>query len=477
MEEKNQFKKQFAELIALNLLCFMIILAICCIFIFTYVRNNTYRSIDIELEKSLNKIMSFDYDNRTNSSIINELEDIENEIFKGPYREKIDLRPLEILEERLLDSEDEDGSISAEQKENDKGYLITREIGNPNVIVILRDSDGNIINTSELGRMGEIAKSIPFDNTRMNEIYEVEIESGSTYYYRMITSEFETEKQDSLGTKYVQILINVDSEKALVDRIFRMIMTTLAVGAILSAGASYLLSKNNIKEIQSNLDKQTEFVQNASHELRTPLTIIQAKQELLLQEPNAKIVDKSEDIVLTLNETKRLSKLIKDLMLLTRSDSKTVKLNKESVKIDDYLSNLVEPYKEVAELQNKKISLDLNFNSEIDIDTSKIYQLMIILLDNAIKYTEEGDTIEVRSSADGNKCTIEVADTGIGISDEGIKRVFERFYREDKARSRETGGSGLGLSIAKVIVQEHGGTIKASHNNPKGTIFTIKLPR
>ncbi len=219
-----------------------------------------------------------------------------------------------------------------------------------------------------------------------------------------------------------------------------------------------------------------EFVQNVSHELRTPLTIIQAKQELLLQEPNEKIIDKSEDIVLTLNETKRLSKLVKDLLILSRADNNKTGLQKENVNIDDYIKEIVAPYSEIAEMEKKEVILNLEYKMDVNIDTNKIYQLMIILLDNAIKYTEENDKIEIKTYSKDNKCIIEVKDTGIGISDEGLKRIFERFYREDRARNRETGGTGLGLSIANVIVSEHGGTIKASHNNPKGTIFTIRLP-
>ena len=128
-------------------------------------------------------------------------------------------------------------------------------------------------------------------------------------------------------------------------------------------------------------------------------------------------------------------------------------------------------------MQEKNIILNLQYKNEINIDTNRIYQLMIILLDNAIKYTEKKDSIEIKTYSKDNKCIIEVKDTGIGVSDEGLKRIFERFYREDKARSRETGGSGLGLSIASFIVNAHGGIIKASHNTPKGTIFTIKLPK
>jgi len=464
MEEKEELNKQFVKLICLNILCFMIILAICGVFIFTYVRNSTYKVIDDELVRSVERIKEFDYS-------------MENKRIEN-------YEILDIIGEKIAEIESYEAGLFGSQEENQdennkstlKDFMLSKKVRNPNAIVILRDEDGSILNESELGRIGDVAQNIPFDKEKLGQIYEVAVANGKDYYYRMISSEIDTLDSSTFGTRYVQILINVDSEKAVIEQDFKIILTTILIGSLLSILASYLLSKNNLKDIQNNIEKQTEFVQNASHELRTPLTIIQAKQELLLQEPNAKIVDKSEDIALTLSETKRLSKLVKDLMVLTRSNN-NAKLNKENVNIDEYLTNLVQPYTEIAKMQNKTINLNLKYNSDIDIDTSKIYQLMIILLDNAIKYTEEGDTIEVRSLQEGNKCVIEVADTGIGISDEGLKRVFERFYREDKARNRSTGGSGLGLSIASVIVKEHGGQIKASHNSPKGTVFSVKLPR
>ena len=126
---------------------------------------------------------------------------------------------------------------------------------------------------------------------------------------------------------------------------------------------------------------------------------------------------------------------------------------------------------------NFSIKFDLKYEKDLEIDVNKIQQLLIILLDNALKYTESGDTIEIASFIKDGKCNIEVRDTGIGISDKGLKEIFNRFYREDAARNRETGGSGLGLSIADTIVKAHNGNIKASHNIPKGTIFTIRLPK
>ncbi len=347
------------------------------------------------------------------------------------------------------------------------------DIPNPRIIDIQRDENGNIINQDEIGIFYEnYISEIKFNTNNLDEIVEICI--NNKYYYRMLT--FKTTDENN-ETKYIQLLVNIDSEKNILDNFLQVLSIGIVVTVILAIIASYILSKKTLKPIILSWQKQTEFVQNASHELRTPLTIIQAKQELLLQEPNSKIIDKSEEIRLTLNETKRLTKLTKDLMMLARADSNNIQLSKEAINIDNFLKEISMPYIEFAALQNKKLNLNLNYKNEIQIDSSRIHELIVILLDNAIKYTKEGDTIEIATFLKDNKCVIEVKDTGIGISDEGKKHIFERFYREDKARSRQTGGTGLGLSIAYFIVEAHGGTIKVEDNIPKGAIFEIKLPK
>lgn len=261
------------------------------------------------------------------------------------------------------------------------------------------------------------------------------------------------------------------SLKSLKKKLFNISLVILVTSAV----ASYILSKKTLKPIFTAFVKQTEFVQNAAHELRTPLTIIQAKQQLLLKEPESKIIDKSEDIRLTINETRRLTKLIKELMILATADSNQLQIKKELKDIDELIKEVVTPYMEYAEMQNKELLLELKCNKKINIDINKITQLMVILLDNAIKYTKEGEKIKVNTYYKDGKCTIEVIDEGIGISDEQKKHIFERFYRADKARTRETGGTGLGLAIAQTIVKVHGGTIKVYNNEPKGTKFVIKI--
>lgn len=370
---------------------------------------------------------------------------------------------------QILDTKPKPTAQPAQDKMNKE----PKNNNNPRIIYIKRDINGNVINQEEMGSFYDnYIEQTKFDSSNLDKIVEVTV--NNSYTYRSITFATTDENGEEV---YVQLLINIDSEKNILENFFSILSLGIVVTIILAIFASYILSKNTLKPIIDSWRKQTEFVQNASHELRTPLTIIQAKQELLLQEPESKIIDKSEDIRLTLNETKRLSKLTKDLMLLARADSNQIKLNKEEVDIDQLIREITVPYKDYAAMQEKTISLKLSYSNMITVDTEKIHQLLVILLDNAIKYTKEGEEIEVLTYSKDNKCVIEVRDTGIGISKQGKKHIFERFYREDKARSRKTGGTGLGLSIAYFIVESHGGTIKVEDNEPKGSVFIIKFPK
>ena len=370
-----------------------------------------------------------------------------------------------------------DITVNGENSEISTDELINRakdkieKIANPRIITILRDNNGNVIATSiKYKYFLDYIKTGEFSPKNVNIIYEIEV--NSKYYYRATTYEWNT----SNGEKYfIDILVNINSEKEIMDNFGKILLISTGIVIIISIILSWFLAKKSIEPFVTAYEKQTEFVQNASHELRTPLTIIQAKQELLLQYPESKIIDKSEDIVLSLNETRRLSKMVKELMDLARVDNKKNKLNKEMINMNQLIKETIPPYKELAELQNKKMDIKINCESYQNVDKNKIKQLLVILLDNALKYTEEKDEISINIHTHDEKLFIIIKDTGIGISDEGLKHIFERFYREDKARSREKGGTGLGLSIAHTIVVNHGGSIKISHNKPKGTIVTIKI--
>lgn len=443
MNEQENLKKQLFTHMFYNLLVVASILTIFGILVIVMFNTITYSSLDKELIETANIYIE-------NEKIMNDI---------SQYFAKEKYPNIQTFEKDLRDIRD---------------YNLSRKVNNPKYTVIVRDAALNIVNTNDLGRYYEDYENyIKFDSSNLEKVYNLKIRNN--FNYRAINVKLDSSEPEDV--RYIQLLVNIDSEKLLTDAFTDVIISSVAVGIILSIIASYILAKRTLIPAAETIKKQTEFVQNASHELRTPLTIIQAKQELLLREPNAKIIDKSEDISLTLNETKRLAKLTKDLMILASAYSNNMVLEKELVNIDKLIENTVKPYTEMVSLEEKELKLNLKCEKNINVDVNKIQQMLIILLDNAIKYTEKGNIIEICTSLKDSKCIIEVKDTGIGISDEGLKQVFNRFYREDRARNRETGGSGLGLSIADTIIKAHGGTIKASHNSPKGTVFTVKLPK
>ena len=432
MNEQKFLRTQLFKYIKSNLLNLIIVFLLFGFFMIFLVRKITFNSVNIELKENVRSI----------KKVLREIDNFE----VGKEKEEID---------------------------EFQKYNIFGSITNPKLLCILRDEDGEILATNINYSSNNSFDDFEFDDENIDKFYIVVV--NDEYFYKGITIDLSDVTKTTTG--YVELLLNIDLEKELTKSYESIVIWSVIFGIGISIIASIIISKKSLSPVEEMLKKQEEFVQNVSHELRTPLTIIQAKQELLLSEPNAKIIDKLEDISISLNETKRMSKLTKDLMILSRGDSKQLELNKEEIFIDEFIENIGKTYREIIEVQKKKFNLDLNYKKVISIDTNRIYQVIVILLDNAIKYTEVGDEISIKTYLKDGKCVIEVIDTGIGISDEAIKHVFERFYREDNARSRETGGSGLGLSIADMIVSKHGGTIKASHNGSKGTIFTIKLPR
>ena len=236
------------------------------------------------------------------------------------------------------------------------------------------------------------------------------------------------------------------------------------------------MSRLTMRPILRSWERQTEFVGNAAHELRTPLTIIQNKLELLLTKPNDKIIDQAENIAIANSESQRLQKLTQDLLALARSDSNTVQTNFEVTRLARFMTDIVEPYSEIAASQGKSLSLTPVTDFKATLDQNLIHQLMNILIDNALKYSPQGRAITISARLVGRKWQLIVADQGIGIQAGDRRRIFDRFYRVDTSRSRQTGGNGLGLSIAQWIVGLHHGTIVVKDNLPQGTQFVATFP-
>lgn len=346
---------------------------------------------------------------------------------------------------------------------------------NPRIIVLDWTKDGELVNQNEIGSLfyENYLQDYELDLTHINQFTNIIV--NAQYHFRYLL--FKNDTEDNEEVAYTQLIINTDAEQTILNNFGKLMVICSSIFIILSISASYLLSKKMMKPIISSWNKQAEFVENASHELRTPLTIIQNKLELLLTEPDEKIINKFENIALSLSETRRLSKLTSDLLTLARADSTETELTKQTIQFDSFVKSVCAPYIEIAESQEKHFWLNLNSKVTFEADDVRLHQLFVIFLDNALKYTGEHDSIGVKTYMEDQKVVFEVTDTGIGINEKNMNSIFERFYREDKARSRETGGVGLGLSIAQWIVTKHGGTISVFKNQHKGTTFKVKLPK
>ncbi|MGE5631504.1 MAG: two-component system histidine kinase PnpS [Caulobacteraceae bacterium] len=229
---------------------------------------------------------------------------------------------------------------------------------------------------------------------------------------------------------------------------------------------------------QEKLDTmRKEFVANVSHELRTPLTTIKSYTETLL-DGAVENKDYTINFLKVINsESERMTRLVKDLLQLSKLDYDKMEWNMKRLNIQNILQDCVYKMDISAKQKNQTLTFETKGEiPEIKGDKDRIEQVFINIISNAIKYTPEEGKIHVSAGTNGNSAEIRIADTGMGIPKEDIPRLFERFYRVDKARSRAMGGTGLGLSIAKNIVEAHKGTIKIESEYGKGTEVIINFP-
>ncbi len=234
---------------------------------------------------------------------------------------------------------------------------------------------------------------------------------------------------------------------------------------------------NSMSEKIEALDKaRSQFVSNASHELKTPLSTMKILIETLLyQDPVDPAMTK--DFLGDVNkEIDRLNRIVSDLLTLVNMDSGGTKLNLADLSLNALLEEQVKRLLPLARENGIEINLEMKEEVAVSGDSLKLQQVIYNVIDNAIKYTPRGGEVETTLTRSGKRAVIRIADTGIGIPAEDLPHIFDRFYRVDKARSRATGGTGLGLSIVKQIVQIHGGDIRATSTEGKGTTFEIELP-
>ncbi|HXF96724.1 MAG TPA: HAMP domain-containing sensor histidine kinase, partial [Gemmatimonadales bacterium] len=221
------------------------------------------------------------------------------------------------------------------------------------------------------------------------------------------------------------------------------------------------------------------FTADASHELKTPLTVLRAGVERMITHPQAP-AESLPVLEESLAEINRMTELVDSLLTLARADEGRAELHREAVD----LRAIVDEARETGELLAERggVTMEVSMPSEpvvLDVDPSRIRQLILNLVENAVKYTPSGGTVRVELAVSDGRVQLSVADTGIGIAPGDLPHIFDRFWRADAARTRtgDRSGTGLGLAICKWIAEAHGGTIEVASRPGRGTVFTVHLPR
>jgi len=261
------------------------------------------------------------------------------------------------------------------------------------------------------------------------------------------------------------------------DRILRQYLTGLFLLAcfvsLMTGLVSWWLSGRSILPAQSAWDQQQAFVANAGHELRTPLTFIRATAEFGLRGKPEPVVEKAfGDII---KESDYMGRLVEDLLLLSRLDTQRLKLRKEQINLPELLAETGEQIARLASDKGVSIILD-NTEGQIWGDRMRVRQVLLILLDNALRFTPTGGAIHIRAHPQGKDVRVSIVDNGSGIPTEHQAHVFDRFYQVNAPMNEDNRGNGLGLSIAKALVEAQGGQIQLESILGKGTQVTVSLP-
>ena len=253
----------------------------------------------------------------------------------------------------------------------------------------------------------------------------------------------------------------------------RQLVVASGIGILLGALASLLMASRSLRPISQAFQRQREFVADASHELRTPLTLIRTNVEAWLRRANGANRAYAMSIV---EEVEQLSRIVGDLTTLALADAKQLRIDREPVELNEVVRDLMTQTEPLAEERGVHLRPDLNGGVRVEADLLRVRQLLLILIDNALTHTPSGGEVSVGVIRRDGRARVTVADNGDGIPSEDLPHIFERFYRADKARTREDGGSGLGLAIAKWIVDAHKGEIAVKSTEGKGTEVDVSLP-
>ncbi|MCF8017882.1 MAG: HAMP domain-containing histidine kinase [Vallitaleaceae bacterium] len=280
-------------------------------------------------------------------------------------------------------------------------------------------------------------------------------------------------KSNNMG--YHLVFLDVTSQYAMLTRLIYTFLVAMAIMLLFIFLISRFLTDRSIRPVKEAYEKQKQFVGDASHELKTPLAVINTNVDVLLANQASSIANHSKWLKNIQFETDRMDHLVHDLLFLTQMDQVNPDLIYSVFDLSYTIENALLSMEAILYEKGLKLNHQLEPSMKINGNHQQIYQVIMILLDNAIKYTSEKGSIHLNLQRHSQHAIFTITNTGEGIPKEHINRIFDRFYRVDASRTRSSGGYGLGLAIAKSIIEQHRGKISVSSIPNESTTFMIKL--
>ena len=344
-------------------------------------------------------------------------------------------------------------------RRRDDGYdnnAVPRSLGSIDFFIIMADEEGKLAGTQNNDEMSDAVAQ-----EYINEILSRNVSSGMANNYQ-----FCTEKKDN-GT-----LMVFTDKSAEIDMMNKLKRTTVIVGLIsivILSAAAYFLSGLIVRPIKVAFDKQKQFISDASHELKTPLTVISANADVLEGE-----IGENKWLTYIQDQADRMNVLVNDLLNLTRLENNSNFIPTE-FDLSKAIENTALPFECRAFEAGKNFVLNIQEGLRITGSEQHVKQMAAIFIDNALKYSKENGTVRVTLKNDGGKIRFSVYNTGTGLKEEEKEKIFERFYRSDASRNRATGGYGLGLAIAKYIIDKHKFKLFVDNAEGKSVCFIVTM--
>ena len=268
----------------------------------------------------------------------------------------------------------------------------------------------------------------------------------------------------------IMILTDKSSEKDMLNQLKRTTIIVGLIALVVLSVLAYFLSKKSIQPIREAFDKQKQFVSDASHELKTPLTVISTNADVLEGE-----IGDNKWLAYIKSQTERMNVLVNDLLNLTRLENSNNELERRYFNLSKAIANTALPFECQAFESNKKFEVNIEDNIMLSGSEKHIKQMAAIFIDNALKYSNDGGTVQVTLKRSGERKLLSVYNTGQGIKETDTEKIFERFYRSDESRNRATGGYGLGLAIAKSVADKHKFKIHVLNQPGKSVCFIVTM--